>query len=211
MTAVTHARVVEQLTRLRLRYVAERVDAVLAEVARSEPTYLEFLDLVLRQGVEAQSAHARHDRTQNCACPLGEDAGRSAPRARARHGSVSDASRKRPRRRRARCRESAPCDRALRRARQARNGGPARRPAPVLQQADAAHHRRARVSATNQVVTQWGTVFGDDVLAAAILDRHGPRITKAAAGFGRRAVKRRSFHAANPLGASRCVCVPLVC
>ncbi|MCC6750397.1 MAG: ATP-binding protein [Deltaproteobacteria bacterium] len=24
---------------------------------------------------------------------------------------------------------------------------------------------------TNQVVTQWGTVFGDDVLAAAVLDR----------------------------------------
>ena len=24
---------------------------------------------------------------------------------------------------------------------------------------------------TNQMVTQWGTVFGDDVLAAAILDR----------------------------------------
>jgi hypothetical protein len=24
---------------------------------------------------------------------------------------------------------------------------------------------------TNQVVTQWGTVFGDEVLAAAILDR----------------------------------------
>jgi DNA replication protein DnaC len=24
---------------------------------------------------------------------------------------------------------------------------------------------------TNQLVTQWGTVFGDEVLAAAILDR----------------------------------------
>jgi DNA replication protein DnaC len=27
------------------------------------------------------------------------------------------------------------------------------------------------VITTNQVVTQWGTVFGDEVLAAAILDR----------------------------------------
>jgi DNA replication protein DnaC len=33
---------------------------------------------------------------------------------------------------------------------------------------------------TNQVVSQWGTVFGDDVLAAAILDRllhHSPVLT----------------------------------
>jgi len=54
MSAVIHARVVEQLTRLRLRYVAERLDAVLAEAARAEPTYLDFLDTVLRQEVEAK-------------------------------------------------------------------------------------------------------------------------------------------------------------
>src|SRR5262245_60138183 len=54
MSAVVHARVVEQLTRLRLRYVAERLDAVLSEAARSEPTYLDFLDGVLRQEVEAK-------------------------------------------------------------------------------------------------------------------------------------------------------------
>ncbi|MFN2571857.1 MAG: IS21-like element helper ATPase IstB [Gemmatimonadales bacterium] len=54
MSVVIHARVVEQLTRLRLRYVAERLDAVLADAARTEPTYLDFLDTVLRQEVEAK-------------------------------------------------------------------------------------------------------------------------------------------------------------
>src|SRR5919106_6404965 len=54
MSVVIHARVVEQLTRLRLRYVADRIDAVLNEAARSEPTYLDFLDTVLRQEVEAK-------------------------------------------------------------------------------------------------------------------------------------------------------------
>ena len=49
MSAVVHARVIEQLTRLRLRYVAERLDAVLGDAARSEPTYLDFLDSVLRE------------------------------------------------------------------------------------------------------------------------------------------------------------------
>jgi hypothetical protein len=37
VSVLVHARVVEQLTRLRLRYVAERLDAVLADAARSEP------------------------------------------------------------------------------------------------------------------------------------------------------------------------------
>jgi DNA replication protein DnaC len=54
MTAVVHARVVETLSRLRLRYVAERLDAVLNEAARTEPTYLDFLDTVLRQEVDAK-------------------------------------------------------------------------------------------------------------------------------------------------------------
>ena len=54
MSAVIHARVIEQLTRLRLRYVADRLDAVLSEAARTEPTYLDFLDGVLRQEVEAK-------------------------------------------------------------------------------------------------------------------------------------------------------------
>jgi DNA replication protein DnaC len=54
MSAVVHARVVEQLTRLRLRYVADRLDAVLSDAARTEPTYLDFLDSVLRQEVDAK-------------------------------------------------------------------------------------------------------------------------------------------------------------
>jgi len=54
MSAIVHARVTEQLTRLRLRYVAERLDAVLNDAARSEPTYLDFLDSVLRQEVNAK-------------------------------------------------------------------------------------------------------------------------------------------------------------
>ncbi len=54
MSVVVHARVVEQLTRLRLRYVAERIDAMLNDAARDAPTYLDFLDAVLRQEVEAK-------------------------------------------------------------------------------------------------------------------------------------------------------------
>src|SRR5215204_2730208 len=56
MSVIVHARVrvCEQLTRLHLRYVAERLDAVLADAARTEPTYLEFLDTVLRQEVDAK-------------------------------------------------------------------------------------------------------------------------------------------------------------
>jgi DNA replication protein DnaC len=54
MSVVVQARVVEQLTRLRLRYVAERIDALLNDAAREEPTYLDFLDAVLRQEVEAK-------------------------------------------------------------------------------------------------------------------------------------------------------------
>ena len=54
MSVVIHARVVEQLTRLRLRYVADRLDAMLNDAARTEPTYLDFLDGVLRQEVDAK-------------------------------------------------------------------------------------------------------------------------------------------------------------
>jgi DNA replication protein DnaC len=54
MSVVTQARVVEQLQRLRLGYLAERLDAVLAEAARSEPTYLDFLDQVLQQETAAK-------------------------------------------------------------------------------------------------------------------------------------------------------------
>lgn len=52
MSAVIKARVIEQLTRL--RYVAARLDVVLNDAARTEPTYLDVLDGVLRQEVEAK-------------------------------------------------------------------------------------------------------------------------------------------------------------
>jgi DNA replication protein DnaC len=44
VSEIVHARVTEILTRLRLRYAAERLDASLSEAARNEPTYLDFLD-----------------------------------------------------------------------------------------------------------------------------------------------------------------------
>lgn len=54
MSAVVHTRVVEHLQRLRLGFVAERLDAVLADAARHDPTYLDFLDDLLRQEVAAK-------------------------------------------------------------------------------------------------------------------------------------------------------------
>jgi hypothetical protein len=40
-----------------------------------------------------------------------------------------------------------------------------------LTAAEARYERGSLLITTNQVVTRWGAVFGDDVLAAAILDR----------------------------------------
>jgi len=54
MTEIVHARVLENLTRLRLRNVAERLDVVLSAAARNEPTYLDFIDALLREEVEAK-------------------------------------------------------------------------------------------------------------------------------------------------------------
>ncbi|MGE5360676.1 MAG: hypothetical protein ACM3NQ_16795 [Bacteroidales bacterium] len=52
--AIVHEGVVEQLTRLHLRCVAERLDAVLSETARTEATHLEFLDTILREETAAK-------------------------------------------------------------------------------------------------------------------------------------------------------------
>lgn len=49
MSDLVHARVVDQLERLRLGHIAERLDAVLADAARKEPTYLAFLDELLSE------------------------------------------------------------------------------------------------------------------------------------------------------------------
>jgi DNA replication protein DnaC len=51
---LVHARVDERLRRLRLGYVAERLDALLSEAARNEPTYLDFLDTLLGEEVSSK-------------------------------------------------------------------------------------------------------------------------------------------------------------
>jgi DNA replication protein DnaC len=54
MTDLMRARVEEQLLRLRLNSVATRLDALLSEAARKEPTFLEFLDGILREELDAK-------------------------------------------------------------------------------------------------------------------------------------------------------------
>jgi DNA replication protein DnaC len=51
---LVHSRVVELLERLRLRHVAERLDAILSGAARTEPTYLDFLDGLLREEADSK-------------------------------------------------------------------------------------------------------------------------------------------------------------
>lgn len=54
MNDIVHARVLEHLDRLRLGRVAEQLDALLSDAARTEPTYLDFLDVLLREEVGAK-------------------------------------------------------------------------------------------------------------------------------------------------------------
>ena len=54
MSELVRARVGERLAKLRLGAVAARLDAILAAVARSEPTYLDFLDQILAEETEAK-------------------------------------------------------------------------------------------------------------------------------------------------------------
>lgn len=51
---IVHARVLESMKKLYLVNVAQRLDAVLAEAARGEPTYLDFLDALLRDELSAK-------------------------------------------------------------------------------------------------------------------------------------------------------------
>lgn len=51
MTELVRIRVEEHLVRLRMGYVAQRLDALLNEAARREPTYLDFLDELLKEEV----------------------------------------------------------------------------------------------------------------------------------------------------------------
>lgn len=54
MSEITRARVAERMTKLRLGSVAERLDAILAQAAKAEPTYLDFLDGLLGEEVDAK-------------------------------------------------------------------------------------------------------------------------------------------------------------
>ena len=54
MSEIVRARVTDTLQRLRMRSVADRLDAVLADAARKEPTYLDFLDGLLREEMDAK-------------------------------------------------------------------------------------------------------------------------------------------------------------
>lgn len=54
MTDLIRARVEERLLKLRLGAVAERLDGILSQAARAEPTYLDFLDQVLAEETEAK-------------------------------------------------------------------------------------------------------------------------------------------------------------
>lgn len=54
MSELIHARVIDALQRLRLGHVAERLDALLSEAAKGEPTYLDFLDRVLGEEVSSK-------------------------------------------------------------------------------------------------------------------------------------------------------------
>jgi DNA replication protein DnaC len=49
MSTLVHARVTEHLAHLRLGHTAERLDGLLNEAARGEPSYLDFLDELLRE------------------------------------------------------------------------------------------------------------------------------------------------------------------
>jgi len=54
VTDIIRARVEERLLKLRLGAVAQRLDGILSQAARAEPTYLDFLDQVLAEETEAK-------------------------------------------------------------------------------------------------------------------------------------------------------------
>jgi DNA replication protein DnaC len=54
MSQLIHARVTETLKKLYLGHVAERLDAVLAQAAHTEPTYLDFLDGLLKDELDSK-------------------------------------------------------------------------------------------------------------------------------------------------------------
>src|SRR6266404_2464387 len=181
MSAIVHARVLENLARLRLGHVVERLDALLAEAARGEPTYLDFLDSLLRGEVDSKQRKRVAMGHDHRSFSLGEDArrfrlqvaalDRSATRSRARHRPLhlpggecaalrtargrQDPPRHRPRTRRRRGGSFGAFHQRLRAARRAlprRARWPARRQARFLRQAQAPYPRRARLSALREAI-----------------------------------------------------------
>jgi DNA replication protein DnaC len=54
VSELVRARVEERLLKLRLGAVAQRLDGILSQAARGEPTYLDFLDQILTEETEAK-------------------------------------------------------------------------------------------------------------------------------------------------------------
>jgi DNA replication protein DnaC len=54
VSEIVRARVEERLVKLYLKAVAQRLDAILSQAARAEPTYLDFLDQILSEETEAK-------------------------------------------------------------------------------------------------------------------------------------------------------------
>ena len=56
MSDLVHALVVDRLQQLRLPHVAERLDALLSAAAKSDATYLDFLDVILAEEVASKQS-----------------------------------------------------------------------------------------------------------------------------------------------------------
>lgn len=54
MSEIVRARVEERLVKLRLGAIAQRLDGILSQAARGEPTYLDFLDQILSEETDAK-------------------------------------------------------------------------------------------------------------------------------------------------------------
>lgn len=54
MSEIVRARVEERLLKLRLGAIAQRLDGILSQAARAEPTYLDFLDQILTEETDAK-------------------------------------------------------------------------------------------------------------------------------------------------------------
>jgi len=74
MSEIVRARVEERLVKLYLKTVAQRLDAILSQAARTEPTYLDFLDQILGEETEAKQkkrvAMGIHYPTDNAYYPV---------------------------------------------------------------------------------------------------------------------------------------------